>query len=348
MILFAWRRLTPPAFIGGAEKTEAQIALHLSALGHSVRMIGSYENPRNHHDSAFAWLTEALTAHGVPFDVDGAGVVRYQFGGVECLCAPQDALDKFIDEALPQATSVWTTQEGSADIGRRVPRDILAAYVHSVSAVGLEVLAASPRWLFAPSQFVANVLKANGRSDAHVLRPPFEIPLATMHTQNPARVLFVNPVPEKGVVLALALARLLPQIPFEFVEGWRPVEDVEASEWPRNVIVTKRVIDLEEQYSRASVVIVPSLVDDAAPRVVLEAAAMGVPAIGSNRGGIPELVAQAASIIAPDDTESWSQRLGVLLSNPDEYGEARRSQLQHLESLYPNVEAILAFAGWHA
>jgi glycosyltransferase involved in cell wall biosynthesis len=46
----------------------------------------------------------------------------------------------------------------------------------------------------------------------------------------------------------------------------------------------------ESVLGKLDVLVVPSLWHDTAPRVVLEAFAFGVPVIGSNRGGIPELV----------------------------------------------------------
>lgn len=56
--------------------------------------------------------------------------------------------------------------------------------------------------------------------------------------------------------------------------------------------------------------VVPSLWHDTAPRAVLEAFAFGVPVIGSNRGGIPELVTKDTGwIFDPDDPEALAMAL---------------------------------------
>jgi glycosyltransferase involved in cell wall biosynthesis len=50
-------------------------------------------------------------------------------------------------------------------------------------------------------------------------------------------------------------------------------------------------------YERARVVLVPSLFEDPAPRVVAEAFANGVTVVGSDRGGIPEMCADAGIVV---------------------------------------------------
>ena len=47
MILFAWRRLPPPGFIGGAEISEGLVASALVATGEQVTFVGSTTNPRD-------------------------------------------------------------------------------------------------------------------------------------------------------------------------------------------------------------------------------------------------------------------------------------------------------------
>ncbi|UCD94201.1 MAG: glycosyltransferase family 4 protein [Candidatus Zixiibacteriota bacterium] len=48
----------------------------------------------------------------------------------------------------------------------------------------------------------------------------------------------------------------------------------------------------EEIYSNVDVMIIPSLADDAFPRVLIESYSHGVPVIASNRGGAPEMIAE--------------------------------------------------------
>jgi glycosyltransferase involved in cell wall biosynthesis len=66
----------------------------------------------------------------------------------------------------------------------------------------------------------------------------------------------------------------------------------------------------ESLLGELDVLVVPSLGHDTAPRAVLEAFAFGVPVIGSNRGGIPELVTgETGWIFDPDEPEALAKAL---------------------------------------
>ncbi|MCI8949079.1 MAG: glycosyltransferase family 4 protein [Lachnospiraceae bacterium] len=58
-------------------------------------------------------------------------------------------------------------------------------------------------------------------------------------------------------------------------------------------IITKGKLsskEMEREYSDADVMVVPSVWDEPFGRIVIEAAQYGLPTIGSNRGGIPEII----------------------------------------------------------
>jgi glycosyltransferase involved in cell wall biosynthesis len=88
---------------------------------------------------------------------------------------------------------------------------------------------------------------------------------------------------------------------------------------------------------QAGVVLVPSRCEEACPYAVLDAFAAGIPVLGSNRGGVPELVGPDAAL-DPEDPQAWGEALRELWSEPqrrsargeellarahDELGEAR-------------------------
>lgn len=58
-------------------------------------------------------------------------------------------------------------------------------------------------------------------------------------------------------------------------------------------------------YAANDLLLVPSQVEDAFPRVIVEAGLHGVPTIGSSRGGIPEAVGNGGMILHPDDVDGW-------------------------------------------
>ena len=73
--------------------------------------------------------------------------------------------------------------------------------------------------------------------------------------------------------------------------------------------------ELAELRTRAAVVLAPSRWEEPCPYSVLEALAAGVPVLASDRGGLPELVGDAATLPATDQS-SWSDALSGLWQNP--------------------------------
>jgi glycosyltransferase involved in cell wall biosynthesis len=65
----------------------------------------------------------------------------------------------------------------------------------------------------------------------------------------------------------------------------------------------------------AAVLLAPSRSDDPCPMTVVEALADGVPVLGSDRGGIPELVGGDAALPV-DDADAWRAALTALWTDP--------------------------------
>ncbi|HEX4806572.1 MAG TPA: glycosyltransferase, partial [Conexibacter sp.] len=72
--------------------------------------------------------------------------------------------------------------------------------------------------------------------------------------------------------------------------------------------------ELAAQRRGAAVLLAPSRSDDPCPMAVVEALADGVPVLGSDRGGIPELVGADATLEA-DDAAAWAGALRALWSD---------------------------------
>lgn len=73
---------------------------------------------------------------------------------------------------------------------------------------------------------------------------------------------------------------------------------------------------LAELRRQAAVVMVPSRCEEACPYAVLDAAAAGLPVLGSDRGGIPELIGDPASL-DPETPAEWAARLRDLWGEPE-------------------------------
>jgi glycosyltransferase involved in cell wall biosynthesis len=70
-------------------------------------------------------------------------------------------------------------------------------------------------------------------------------------------------------------------------------------------------------YARTALLLVPSVCEDAAPRVVLEAHVNGIPVLASRIGGIPEVGGDAAVLLpASAPAERWAAEIERLLGDP--------------------------------
>ena len=66
---------------------------------------------------------------------------------------------------------------------------------------------------------------------------------------------------------------------------------------PDNVTYLGHQADMKEFYRRIKIILVPSLVEEGFSRMILEAAANGIPAIANQVGGIPEALGDSGGLI---------------------------------------------------
>jgi glycosyltransferase involved in cell wall biosynthesis len=94
---------------------------------------------------------------------------------------------------------------------------------------------------------------------------------------------------------------------------------------------------LWEQYSQATVTLVPAVWPEPCPTIVLEAMAYGVPVIGSRIGGIPDLIEDGASglLVPPNDPSRLAESMHVVLSDRelrDKLGVGARGRSLHFDT----------------
>ena len=129
------------------------------------------------------------------------------------------------------------------------------------------------------------------------------------HVHSRKNILFINPELKKGALIVIQLAAALekkrPDIIFEIVESRgnlnQLIEDVTKDMGQKrtnlaNVIITKNTNDMKSIYSRARLLIFPSLYFESGGRVIVEAQINGIPALGSSSGGIPQMIGEGGII----------------------------------------------------
>jgi glycosyltransferase involved in cell wall biosynthesis len=178
----------------------------------------------------------------------------------------------------------------------------------------------------ANSNFTALKLKNILPIDPIVL-PPLIDPKKYAVKSTREVVLHIGLNSDKGIETSFALAARRKDIPFYFVESW-PISKTEFLDYANranalgNVKILKRTSDMRKLYGVAKILLAPSIWEEAWGRVITEAQQNGIPAIASNRGGLPESVGSGGLII-PEDAgiDAWENALSSLWDNPDAYLE---------------------------
>jgi len=140
-------------------------------------------------------------------------------------------------------------------------------------------------------------------------------------------ITFINPVPEKGRHIVIQMARLCPEIPFVFVEGWpMPAEErqklMQELDGIGNITFLPPQNDMRNIYGKCKILLVPSIWEEAYGRVVTEAQVSGIPVIASNRGGLPEAVGPGGILIDPNaPIDEWVAATKRLWDDSKYYAE---------------------------
>jgi glycosyltransferase involved in cell wall biosynthesis len=101
--------------------------------------------------------------------------------------------------------------------------------------------------------------------------------------------------------------------------------------------------DVVATIRRHDVLAVPSQWLETGPLVALEAAAAGVPVLGSNLGGIAELVTdQHGWLVSPDDPRAWAAKIGQLVEEPSLVAAAQTNLLRARVRCMSQVAAEMA------
>jgi len=183
------------------------------------------------------------------------------------------------------------------------------------------------------TQFSATRLKHWSNVASHVIHPMI-VP-DSYRTENNARdaILFVNPVPEKGVYAVMELARLLPHRRFLVVESWTV-----NAEWLAylqkmtlpNITWIKPQPDMRPLYHQARLLLAPSVWEEGWCRVVSEAQVSGIPTLTTRRGGLPESVGSGGILFDLEaQAPAWAAAIEALFNDPGYYQSLSAAARSH-------------------
>lgn len=285
---------------------------------------------------AYSWQPDVIHAHGwCAFSCYWPGspplVVTLHDHGLRC---PKRSLLRHGAECVKGSGMRCATCPGDQPAAKRIA--LAAAMQKSVPG-----LAAHADCFIAVSRSVASRIAEIGFSGPAVRIIPnfFDTrsiaPSANGDQPGQPTVLFVGPDNlHKGRSIAIAAFRLLPASTARLVlvGGGAPVNMEGVS-----TLGYLQGSALREQYSAASVALVPSIWPEPCPTVALEAMAHGVPVIGSRIGGIPDIVEHGSSglLVRPNDVGSLAGSMRTVLTDHDlrrRLGEGARAQALHFDT----------------
>ncbi|HLX07515.1 MAG TPA: glycosyltransferase [Thermoanaerobaculia bacterium] len=238
---------------------------------------------------------------------------------------PFEAFGEMVDAFRP--TVVFVQGDGALQILRLAAARGLPGlwFLHSaanLAAQGVAQAAELPVELVCCSRFVARRLFETTGLPATVLYPlVLEAEYRVERAPGRGALTMFNPVPFKGYETLLGLLPLLPEERFQVVEAWflgDRLEEVrqELARHP-NATLLRRRADVREVYRHTELLLAPSVGEEGAGRVVLEAQASGIPALVSPRGGLPEMIGDGGQVVARyRDPEAWAEAVRALRRDP--------------------------------
>jgi len=229
----------------------------------------------------------------------------------------------------------------------------IEGYVHS----WLDIYRKNIHTFLFASEFMAHKTEEFWGKDSfrwRKLRNPFDSNqfVATYRPQGPV-IFFGRLIDEKGVDVLVKAASQLPEVNFRVI-GDGPdldrLQNLSDDLGVCNIVFTgpKWGEAMNEELSACRFVVVPSLWHENFPYVINQSFAFGKPVIGSNRGGITELVAHGERGLVYDalDASCLATAIKSLCNDPENLkymgDNAKRFSDQEFndETFYRNLEAI--------
>jgi len=238
-----------------------------------------------------------------------------------------------MDRFKPDVAVVTGTDPGFARSALEVSSATPSLVYVRVEASARVALDAHADLVVANSEFVASLVRDLGVEAVflHSVFPPETYRLTPVRS----KVLFVNPIPKKGVDIALHLASARPDIPFVFNLSWRMEPKAlrrlrRTSALLGNVEIRGATHNPATLFRDCRVLLVPSQWAEAWARVVSEAQISGIPAIASWVGGLPESVGPGGVLVEPRDSpEAWLDALSSVWDDAKKYEYLSHEALVH-------------------
>ncbi len=156
----------------------------------------------------------------------------------------------------------------------------------------------------ANSFFTAEILREKGCQDYLIIPPFMDREHCYAAIRNPQYILFINPVPEKGVSVLIEVARSLPKEKFCVIKSnwsFTSYSDDNIHLAQLKKLPNVQILDLQQNmatvYQSAKILFLPSQFLETFSRSILEAHMNSIPVVASRRGGIPYTLGRGGVLV---------------------------------------------------
>ena len=335
-ILFAANYPYLPQFVGGSEVSTHELSTSLIKRGMKVAVLSSLGG----RDAIWLYnrlFSKVFNTARCPMDnVNGYPVYR----GWDLIAGAGEAVKHFKPSIAIVKAGDESMKLVSAFLSMHVPT---VMYIRDVSfnALGGNFCQHNLLTFFANSSFTASRIYEKFGIKPKIIYPLI-IPKRYKTKINRRKVIFINPIPIKGLEVACYLAKKRPDVKFDFIECWKIKKNKKIAYMKMvrdipNITWKKSVLDMRNVYKHAKLVIVPSQWEEAWGRVVTEAHINGIPILASDSGGLRESVGPGGILISKDaPLEEWLDAFAQIWDDNQRY--ERLANASYRYSLRPEIQ----------
>jgi glycosyltransferase involved in cell wall biosynthesis len=346
----AYHELSPLSFSRTAPAAIAQMiynqpaAQSLSRLLQRVRPDVAHLNNIYHHLSPS--ILPVLARHNIPT------VLHFRDGKLICPAIYMFRRGRFCNLCLRQR--IWPIL-----LHRCSQNSLVRSVGLAFEALAQDLLGFYRRcvdYYICPSQFLRSQILARGFGASKVINlPNFVSAPSTDPPPASQRYLFCASrlTVDKGMFVLLEAARLQTQIPL-LIAGQGPAQQKMSNFIKHHKLIHVRLLDFQDEQSlaqlfrNATASIMPSLLPENCPNVILESAAQSCPVIASDVGGVSELINDGHDgwLIPPGQPDRLARAMSQAFTDPQLSARLGRAAAQRIvqhhnpESFYSTLIEI--------